>query len=200
MHGLYGKAFRCFVTDTYGAATWAEVAARADLPPDGFEAMRAQPASAIVAAVEAASAVLGKSRGAILVDVGTYLVSHPGTERLRRLLRFGGTDFAEFVHTIEDVPGRARLAVPDLALPAMSLVEEEGRYRLSVASSQAGSALVVLGVLQAMADDYGALVLLEYRGDPAAAEGGPVTEEVEIEVALHGYAEGRRFELGARPS
>lgn len=198
MHGLYGKAFRCFLTDTYGPETWAEVAARADLPPDGFEAMRAQPASAIVAAVEAAAAVLDKSRGAILVDVGTYLVSHPGTERLRRLLRFGGTDFAEFVHTIEDIPERGRLAVPDLRLPMMMLAEEDGRYRLAVTSSLAGTGLVVLGVLQAMADDYGALVLLEYRGGEPA--GDLVTEWVEIEVAMHGYAQGRRFDLGARPS
>ena len=198
MHGLYGKAFRCFLTDTYGPDTWAEVAARADLPPDGFEAMRGQPASAIVAAVEAAAEVLDKSRGAILVDVGIYLVSHPNTERLRRLLRFGGTDFAEFVHTVEDIPERARLAVPDLRLPAMTLAEEDGRYRLAVISSLAGTGLVVLGILQAMADDYGALVLLEYRGGEPAD--GLVTERIEIEVALHGYAEGRRFDLGARPS
>lgn len=198
MHGLYGKAFKCFVTDTYGEARWAEVAARADVPADGLDAMAEQTAETIATLVAAASEVLGKSRGAILVDVGTYLVSHPNSERLRRLLRFGGTDFAEFVHTIEDIPERARLAVPNLRLPAMTLSEDASGLALSVASQQAGPALVVIGILQAMADDYGALALIDYRG--AAPDGDLSVEEIGIEIAMQGYAEGRRFDLGARPS
>lgn len=198
MHGLYGKAFRCFVSDTYGPGTWSEVAGGADLPPDGFDAMSAQTDTTILALVESAASVLDKSRGAILVDVGTYLVSHPNTERLRRLLRFGGTDFVEFVHTVEDIPERARLAVPDLRLPTMSLAEEPPRYTLTVTSPRAGTGLVVLGILQAMADDYGALALLDYGG--ATVVGEVVTEVIGIEIAMQSYAEGRRFDLGARPS
>ncbi len=198
MHGLYGKAFRSFVTDTYGEPAWTRVAERAGIAPDGFEAMSDQPASAIVSAVAAAAEVLDKSRGTILVDVGVYLVSHRNTERLRRLMRFGGTDFNAFVHSVEDIPERARLAVPNLRLPAMELSDEGSGYVLTVTSAQPGSGLVILGVLQAMADDYGALAIMEYGG--ATAVGDLVVERIAIEIAMHSYAEGRRFDLGARPS
>ncbi len=198
MHGLYGKAFRSFVTDTYGEPAWIGVAERAGIAADGFEAMSEQPASAIIGAVAAAAETLDKSRGTILVDIGVYLVSHRNTERLRRLLRFGGTDFNAFVHSVEDIPERARLAVPDLRLPAMELTDEGSGYVLTVRSTQAGSGLVILGVLQAMADDYGALAIMEYGG--AEPVGDVVVERITIEIAMHTYAEGRQFELGARPS
>ncbi|MEM6374762.1 MAG: hypothetical protein AAF686_00890 [Pseudomonadota bacterium] len=49
---------------------------------------------------------------------------------------------------------------------------------------------VLMGLLRAMADDYGALVLIVYRG---AAEG---YERINVRLLAETYAEGRAFALG----
>lgn len=51
--------------------------------------------------------VLDRPQQDILEDIGTYLVSHPKVEPLRRLLRFGGPTFTEFLHSLDDLPARA---------------------------------------------------------------------------------------------
>lgn len=51
---------------------------------------------------------------------------------------------------------------------------------------------MLLGVLRAMADDYGALVILEYFSDVAGKE------RIEIQLIEEAFAAGRGFELGAR--
>ena len=48
---------------------------------------------------------------------------------------------------------------------------------------------LIVGLLRAMADDYGALVLLEHRG---VADGG---EQVAVTLLDQSYAAGRRFDL-----
>jgi hypothetical protein len=108
-------------------------------------------------------------------------------------LRFGGGDFVEFLHSLEDLPDRARLAVDDLPLPQLELCEHTtDHFSLTVTSQPAGFGAVMLGVLRAMADDYGALVILEYF---AATEG---SERIEIQLIEAAFAAGRGFELGAR--
>ncbi len=57
----------------------------------------------------------------LLEDLGTYLVSHPNVQGLRRLLRFGGAGFIDFLHSLDELHDRARLAVPDLDLPQLEL-------------------------------------------------------------------------------
>ncbi|MEL7092550.1 MAG: heme NO-binding domain-containing protein, partial [Pseudomonadota bacterium] len=124
---------------------------------------------------------------------GTYLVSHPSVEALRRLLRFGGVTFVEFLHSLDDLPDRARLAVSDLNLPRIELREHTAScFSLFCDSPIDGYGHVLMGVLRAMADDYGALAVLEHSG------GGPGTEVISISLIETEFAEGRIFELGAR--
>ena len=120
----------------------------------------------------------------------------PNLEALRRLLRFGGVNFPDFLHSLEDMRGRGRLALPDLDLPTLDLrVDGEDRYVLSCRSRLAGAGHVVMGLLRAMADDYGALVVLDHLGT------GDGAEEISIHLPEPRFAEGRRFDLsgpGAR--
>lgn len=130
----------------------------------------------------------------MLEDIGTYLVSHPNMAAVRRLLRFGGPTFQEFLHSLDDLPERTRLAIPDLALPELRLVDlGPDRFCLKVHSPEAADVpfgYVVLGLLRALADDYGALVMLEHMG----AAGHQETLGIQLLVAAHG--EGRVFTLG----
>lgn len=191
MHGLVNRAIECFVRDTYGDARWIDVVRAAALDVDRFEAMLRYDPAVTWQVLDAITGTLGKARDDVLEDIGTYLVSHPNTEALRRLLRFGGVDFVEFLHSLDELPDRARLAVDDLDLPQLELRDcGAERFILALRSERGGFGHVMIGVLRAMADDYGALVTLVHNGLRDGAE------EIEIALVETDYAEGRSFHLG----
>ncbi|MEM8654010.1 MAG: heme NO-binding domain-containing protein [Pseudomonadota bacterium] len=195
MHGLINRAIQCFVTDSYGADKWVEATRFADLDFVEFEAMLIYDDAITPAVLDAVSHVLGRPRADVMEDMGTYLVSHPNVEALRRLLRFGGVTFVEFLHSLDDLPDRARLAVSDLTLPRIELRDHsQSQFSLICESPIDGYGHVMMGILRTMADDYGALALLEHTG------GGNGTETISITLIETEFAEGRVFDLGARAS
>lgn len=190
MHGLINRSIQGFLRDTYGPATWGLVAREARLGFDSFEPMLGYDAGLTTAVLAAACKVLGRPVESVLEDLGTYLVSHPNTEAVRRLLRFGGVTFEDFLHSLEDLPERARLALPDLDLPGLELAETNyAEYRLTIDAAFAGTGHVMLGLLRAMADDYGALVLLDWL------DGGAGQEIIQIKLLDHRHSTGRAFDL-----
>jgi len=227
MHGLINKAVEAFVTDTFGEGAWHQVLCRAglwdEIGTDGFDTLRVYDHRMTRDLIAAAAAVLDRPGDSLLEDLGTYLVSHPRTGRLRRLLRFGGGTYTGFLRSLDDLQGRVRLAVPDLDLPALSLTESEpGQFRLTCHNCPPGFGLVILGVLRAMGDDYGALVVLDHLGvqsGPGVATGQPApyaarrttdspagrddragavrTEVLAIAVHDAAFHTGRSFELTA---
>ncbi|MGX9350895.1 heme NO-binding domain-containing protein [Shimia sp. W99] len=193
MHGLINRAIQCFVQDSYGQQRWVDVTERAGLDILEFEAMLHYEDAITDQLIDAAAVEIGAPRETVLEDIGTYLVSHPNVEALRRLLRFGGVNFVEFLHSLDDLPDRARLAVDDLRLPALELREHASdRFSLTCRYSHPGFGHVMMGILRTLADDYGALVFLEHQG---GQEGFEVIDITLIETA---FARGRQFDLGAR--
>lgn len=192
MHGLINKAIQAFVTDTYGEDRWKSVMDLSGLGFVEFEAMLIYPDDQSFKVLSAMETVLERPLAEMLEDMGTFLVSNPQAEALRRLLRFGGVDYVEFLYSLDDLPDRARLAVSDLHLPALELVEQSpGRFELICAQGLPGYAHVMMGILRAMADDYGDLVFLEHSG---------MREDADIITITHvesQFAEGRAFSLGA---
>jgi hypothetical protein len=194
MHGLVNRSIQCFLSDTWGAALWQRVASEAGVARDGFEALAPSDPALTEAVLAAAARQVALSRDALLEDLGTYLVSHPAREGIRRLLRFGGRNFDDFLMSLEDLPARGRLAMPDLDLPSLRVSDEGGgRYLLELRAGVAGVGHVAIGLLRAMADDYGALAILVHEG---ARPGG---EAVSVQVAKADFASGRRFDLAALP-
>jgi Haem-NO-binding len=192
MHGLVNRAVQCFLRDTYGHDVWLRVARDAGVPAAGFEPMALYDLSVTEAVLTAAARTLNRPREAVLEDMGTYLVSHKTVEALRRLLRFGGVTFTDFLLSLEDLPDRTRMALPDLMLPRMALYEEGADlFRLTVHADVIGAGYVLLGLLRAMADDYGALVLLDHAGKVDGAE------VLQINLLDGSFAEGRRFDLAS---
>jgi len=193
MHGLINRSVQCFVRDTYGAATWAAVAREARLSQGGYEPMLASLPGLTTALIDAVQRVLGHPRDTILEDLGTYLVSHANMTVVRRLLRFGGVDYLEFLHSLQDLRERARLAVDDLNLPVIDLCDTgDGVYRLTCSVPMPGIGHVVLGLLRAMADDYGALVYLDHLGHVDGAE------VVTIHLLDESHGVNRPFDLALR--
>ncbi|WP_209426583.1 heme NO-binding domain-containing protein [Pararhodobacter sp. SW119] len=213
MHGLVNRAFQCFLTDSFGADLWAAVADAAGLGngsgPATFEAMRVYDDAVSEALIAAACTRLNRSRDSLLEDLGTYLIWNHRVEPLRRLLRFGGRSFTEFLYSLEDLPGRTRLAVAEFILPELELDEVgDGHFTLRCRACPLGFGHVMVGVLRALADDYGALVVLEHLGQvppvqrdsDRRAEGdrrvqGRMDELLSITVHDPDFHAGRRFDL-----
>ncbi|CUJ87131.1 Heme NO binding protein [Ruegeria denitrificans] len=195
MHGLINRAIQSFVCATYGQSCWLYVTEMAELGFSEFEAMLVYDDCMTVQVLDALCADLKRPRAEILEDLGTYLVSHTKMEDLRRLLRFGGVTYVDFLHSLDDLSDRVRLSVSDLCLPALELIEvTPTEYQLYCHPGLPGYPSVMVGILRAMADDYGALAMLSHDGREGEAE---VISIVLVESA---FAKGRQFDLGARKS
>jgi len=192
MHGLVNKALEKFIVDTYGIDAWRMIAQRSELDDLHFESMMVYDCEVTPRVIDCACDVLRADRADLLQNLGTFLVSQPSQQAVRRLLRFGGVDFVDFLYSLDDLKDRARLAVADLQLPKLELREHtSNQFSLTVRSELEGFGHVMVGLLTAMADDYGALVMLEYGGRRGHVE------TVAIALLETAFSEGNRFELGA---
>ena len=193
MHGLVNRSIQSFVSHTYGGALWDQVATASQIDPDGFEAMLIYDDEVTFTMLGALARLLNRGQDEILEDLGTFLVSSPAQESVRRLVRFAGSTFDEFLHSLDDLPDRTRLAVSDLHLPRLELREHApGRFSLTCHPGMPGFGHVIIGVLRAMADDYGALVMLSHEGKKDGVE------VISVTVVETCFAEGRHFDLGGR--
>jgi Haem-NO-binding len=190
MDALLLRSLQSYVRDTFGLQAWQAICRRAALTNETFEPMlRYAPGMADRVADNAAD-VLGRPVETVWEDMGTYLVTNPGHEGVRRLLRFGGVSFTDFLHSLEEMPGRARLALPGLDLPEVTLVElGPDHFELQCRSRLRGALRVLAGMLTAMADDYGTLCLIDTEdgSDPP----GRIT--LRVLDTYHNVA--RRFDL-----
>ena len=190
MHGLINRSIQHFLRATYGADLWQAVAEAVGAPASGFEALLQYDDALTMSMLDDAAARLGKPADALLEDLGAFLVT---LEPLRRLLRFGGVDYAEFLMSLEELPARAHMALPDLEMPRIEkAAATDGRLTLAVQGRVPGWGLVLAGLLRSMADDYGALALIEIR--PL----GALCDHIAVDLLDTTFASGRRFEL-ARP-
>ncbi|MEM6409089.1 MAG: heme NO-binding domain-containing protein [Pseudomonadota bacterium] len=195
MFGLINTAIQGFVEDTYGRPTWEQVARTAGLDFVDFEAMLPYEDALTEDVLEAACTILKKDRQAMLEDLGTFLVTNPKMERVRRLLRFGGREFEEFLMSLDELTGRVGLAIPDLEMPQIDIRGHgNGLYRVRIVCDYAGFGAVLLGILQAVADDYGSLVMSELISEPGA---DGFVEHIDLELLEASFAQDRGLDLGA---
>ena len=83
--------------------------------------------------------------------------------------------------------------MPDLDLPSLRLGgNDRDSFTLTCLSPFRGVGHVVVGLLRAMADDYGALVVIDHAGPT------PGGERVSIQLLDHQFATGRRFILAGQ--
>ncbi len=193
MHGLVNCAIERFVRTTYGDQQWRTICAAAELSEQRFEPLLTYSDHITQAIITSASQILKRSQEEVLEDLGSSLISGADDAAVatRRLLRFSGDGFVDFLYGLDDLPDRIALAVPDLRLPELTV--EESRpdlFFVRVGDGWPGFLQVIRGVLRAMADEYGVLVLIDLFDDgPDAA--------LEVQVIEISYAAGRAFTLRA---
>lgn len=185
MHGLMNRAIEGFVRQGYGQACWRMVAERIGLAEGGFQPFRPYPMALTRQLTEAVAAILDKPEAELIEDVGAWLAR---VEGMRRLLRFSGSDFSDFVLSLEELPGRLRMILPDIAAPEVAVaVHGPQAYRITLIGDDWLWRALIAGLLRAMSDDYGALALIVDEGDA-----------ILVDVSDASFGDGRGFELAAR--
>lgn len=180
MLGLVNRSIEVFLRKTYGEKLWQEVARRAEVDVRGFNSLRQYSDQLTSRMLKVAARKLGKSGLDILEDTGAWLVQ---LEPLRRLLRFSGSEFPEFVLALEELPGRARMALPQYPFPQICVSQPEPNfYRFTGPDWPFGLQWMVAGVLRGMADDYGVLAVIEASSDA-----------VELRILMEEYSTARPF-------
>lgn len=180
------------MTDGFGADRWQAALAVADVDVVNFEAMFDYDDAYLPKVLNGCAISLERDQSTILEDIGTYLVTQQNQASVRRLMRFGGETFVDMLHSLDELPGRTRLAVSGLGLPQIS-VREHAPLCFTVVCDGVplGFGHVLVGLLRAMADDYGALALVEHLG----LRGG--CEVIEASVIDTSFAEDRGFLLAS---
>ena len=192
MHGLVNRALQVFLEETYGRQVWDRVRSDAGLEFARFEAMLHYDPILTERVMLAACYRLDKPKSAFLEDVGTWIIANPKNASIRRLLRFGGTDFREFLLSLDELPGRIQMALPHRIVPQISLRGDGApRMELIITWQHLNLSGVFLGAVRAIADDYGALVLMD------AHDADPLTTVIDVELLDNRFAEGSDFQLGS---
>lgn len=184
MHGLINRSIENFLRDSYGETAWGSIADALGISRDGFEAFHIYPDADSRRLVAMASEILAKPEAELLEDVGAWIAR---TEPARRLLRFSGTDFADFVLALEELRGRAHLVLADLDMPQIAVtVQGESQFRVAVSHAFDEWRCVLAGILRAMSDDYGALALIVDEG-----------AYISVDVSDDSFGAARDFDLCA---
>lgn len=192
MLGLINRSIQNFLSDTHGEDVWQSVARRAGVGSTRYEPMLQYKDALTQHLIDAAATELKRPRIELLEDLGTYLSAR---EPVRRLLRYGGSDYSGFLRSLDDLRDRAHMALPDLDLPKLKLFPYgDGQYWLRVTAPTPGWDGVFAGLLRGMADDYGTLALIEVEG-----ANGSAGVRIQLLDASHAQARGFTLAQAAQP-
>lgn len=175
MYGLVDRAVEEYLRSAYGdglARLPLELRGRA-AAEDGL--------SRGYAALCAAASLLGKPSSEMLEDLGAWLAR---VEPLRRILRFSGRDFRDFLLSLEELPGRAELVAPTLHIPRLRASAEGQSVAIQLLEPDIRWQHALAGLIRGMADDYGALCLI-----------GSEEALIRVDIWEEQFAEGRGFTL-----
>ncbi len=162
MHGLVCKSLEEFVRSRHGDDTWLRIVQASALHVSRFEILSSYDDLLMRDVFLAAFRELGLTNTALLEDIGHWICTHPPLEAARRLIRFSGTNFVDLVYSLDEMHERARIALPGLEMPRVQLTQTSSEdFDIRSIWHLEGSGAVLTGLLRAMSDDYGVLVLID---------------------------------------
>lgn len=168
MYGVLNAALQHYVCRAHGISLWEEVARASGVPHLRFEPMLDYDPSLTSEVLKELGHHLALSQEDVLEDIGVFLVTHPSTQWLHRLLRFSADNYADFLRVLPDIPNRIAIAAFDIGLPSMTLTSHEGTgFTLTLAPHSLSDVWrsILIGLLRAMADSYDTLCAVDPLGD-----------------------------------
>ncbi|MDO5646375.1 heme NO-binding domain-containing protein [Paracoccus sp. (in: a-proteobacteria)] len=176
MNRLVGRAIEEFIKNNYGDALWQKAVNPSYAPAHDVARI------AGLETLATAACLLNKPGAELSEDFGAWLAR---LEPVRRLLRFSGRDFIDFLLSLEELPDRVRLIAVGLAFPKLRVFRVSGQFvTLTVEESTTAWTPVLAGVVRTMADDFGALGLIQSIGF-----------QVHVQVLDDSFSSGRDFRI-----
>ena len=192
MLGVVNKAIEAFVCQRYGDKLWADLLIDLSLSGYEFEAMLTYEDGITYDLIDRLAKRQSKMHQDVLEDIGGYLVAEDSQASIRRLLRFGGATFEGFLLSLDDLNDRVALALDILEMPMIRVLPISAeKIHVRVAPKWHGFSDVLVGLLRALADDYGALVFMDRLADTDQ------TECIGVILIDHHHIAGTSFELAA---
>ncbi|SIS72700.1 heme NO-binding domain-containing protein [Paracoccus saliphilus] len=179
MHWLVRKFIESFLRETYSDALWHRVCRSSGVASyrSSIDDLNSQDLIAM------AAQMLGKPKDDLLEDLGAWSARQ---ERIRRLLRFSGRNFHDFLLNLEMLGDRVRMIAPDFLMPRIRVTEDGiDCLRVDFPSDGHEWACAMAGLIRCMADDYGALGVI-----------GIEENSVTVQISDGFFTSGRSFLLG----
>lgn len=179
MHWLVRKSIESFLRETYSDDFWLTVCRSSGMSSRSSYIIDRHSQELITTASDR----LEKPECELLEDLGAWIARQ---ERIRRLLRFSGRDFNDFLLNLEMLADRVSMVAPDLSVPRMQVTEEGADVvRVDFPPDESGWVSMMAGLVRCMADDYGALCLIW-------ADENSLT----VQISDGSFTPGRHFLLG----
>lgn len=121
MHGAINRGLQAYVCEIFSNEIWEDTCGRAELGSYNFETLLFYDDEITDRVLDALTKVLNRERSDIIEVLGSFVVSESTLQSVRKLLRFGGENYVEFLQSLEDVHDRAKIAMPDFDVPQFEL-------------------------------------------------------------------------------
>lgn len=122
MLGVVNKAIEAFVCQRYGDKLSADLLIDLSLPGYEFEAMLTYEDGITYDLIDRLAKRQSKMHQDVLEDIGGYLVAEDSQASIRRLLRFVGATFEDFLLSLDDLNDRVALALDILEMPMIRVL------------------------------------------------------------------------------
>ncbi|MFT5411766.1 MAG: hypothetical protein ACI9NC_004502 [Verrucomicrobiales bacterium] len=151
MYGLVNKAIEEFVCSQGGEETWYNIKDKAGVTEVAFVSNEGYPDSLTYDLVGAASEVLEKDAGEILILFGEYWILETAQNNYGELIRAGGESLPEFLQNLPNFHARVSLLFPNLKPPSFKISQiKEKSLLLHYSSHREGLENFVVGIIQGL--------------------------------------------------
>lgn len=176
MISFLSRSVEAFLQHTYGSTF-----ANGQNPPPDRAADQGDAMVFVYPLLEAAGGKLDKPIEELTQDWAAWLTRH---EAVRRLLRFSGAGFRDFVAGLGELPGRVCMVLPAHRPPRIRVMAQDEGQQVLIVEGPEIWAHFLAGLVRAMADDYGSLALVSVLGNV-----------VIVDVSMDSFVSGRDFDL-----
>ncbi len=171
MHGLIHLELQKFVEERFGARAWAALTQRAGLASEIYTPLRSYPDEQMLALVQEAVAMTGKSANALLEDFGEFLVP-TYVSLYGNLLKPGWKTLEVLEHTEETIHRVVRLRHEGAAPPRLKTERTGPNEVVMTYDSPRKLCAVARGIGRGVAKAFQEMLTIQerrcmHRGDPA---------------------------------
>ncbi|MEO0344438.1 MAG: diguanylate cyclase [Pseudomonadota bacterium] len=188
MLGLINQGLRSFVLAFHGEKSWSAMRARRAELPEDFEVLLDYPPDITTTLLAEIAMIRDVDRRDVLEDLGTYLVTNLWEARIRDLILTCGADFNNFMARAPVILQALEQIEPRSNCKAFSFkTKAKGQYEIRNSGDMLYAAPLIVGVLRAIADHFGALVTLKHKQNKW---GGHAHNKFELTVFEAGHGIG----------